>query len=261
MNADKNNAVPPFSSVVKEGKRLTAQLAVAPGSRDDLAFSRSLEIVSLSKLPNEYVVTADLPRSLQECPHCGSKDLWQHGRYVSKLADLPYVDAHGVAYPVTYAITIQRYNCRSCRRGFADPLPDALTAVATNAHITNRLSKWIIAVLQTTSTYEDVSRMTGYSRVWVRVWYSAVKKVYQLGDRPSNPGRKRKDGSSVDVGAAVPPPKVAVTRRKNIMKPVVPETASAPKAAPKKRTASSAAAKKVPAKKVVARGSKSDRLK
>jgi hypothetical protein len=133
---------PSLETLLKNGRKHEALLACEPSarSRTDLTFSGALEFISVERNAISYEISANLPLRLKACPHCASPKISLHGRYVIRLADLPYVDGAGRSMPVQYAITAQRYQCLSCNRGVVEPLPEPLKPVITNARITERLS-------------------------------------------------------------------------------------------------------------------------
>ena len=175
-----------------EGAGLIEQLHVPPIERRDMDFGHAIKIVSVELLPLSYSISAELPRKLTHCVHCGHENLMRHGRYVVRLADLPYVDADNRVMPVQYAIKAQRYKCGQCGLGDVEPLPDELRPVVTNARITRRLSKWLLYSMQTQTPYDTIARMTGYSKVWARKWFMEVRGKLGLPPKPSKPGRKKK---------------------------------------------------------------------
>lgn len=190
MNKDKSVLALELSNLVAEGERLNDLIRVDPMDRPDMNCNGALEIQGVMRYGHDYVVTAHLPRALKFCPHCGSVNITLHGRFFAKLADLPYIDADGRVRPVTYSITVQRYQCNSCMRGTADVMPESVAAAVTTSRITRRLSCWLLFMLRTETSYEDLSRMTGYSKVWVRKWYTEVRDIYDLGAKPARPGRR-----------------------------------------------------------------------
>lgn len=190
MNKDKNVLAPELSKLVAEGERLNELIRVSPMERPDMTFGGALEIQGVMRYDDKFTVNALLPRALKVCPHCSSANITLHGRFFAKLQDLPYVDEDGRVRPVEYSITVQRYQCNSCMRGTADVMPDAIAPAVTTSRITRRLSCWLLSMLRTETSYEDLSRMTGYSKVWVRKWYTEVRDIYDLGAKPARPGRR-----------------------------------------------------------------------
>lgn len=165
---------------------------VEPSQRASLDFDGALDIVTVERHTFFYEISADLAHKVKKCPSCGAKNLSLHGRYVVRLADLPYVDESGRVMPVQYAISSQRYQCPACGRGTVEPLPDLLQPIITKARITKRLSEWLMHEVQTDTSYDTLARMTGYSKVWVRKWFQEVRAVTNLPRKPSRPGPKRK---------------------------------------------------------------------
>jgi hypothetical protein len=178
--------------LTREGEELIEQLHVPPIERRDLDFGQAIKIVSVELHPLSYSISAELPRMLTHCVHCGQDNLMRHGRYVVRLADLPYVDSDNRVMPVQYAIKAQRYKCGHCGLGDVEPLPAALRPVVTNARITRRLSMWLLYAMQTQTPYDTIARMTGYSKVWARKWFMEVRAKLGLPPKPSKPGRKKK---------------------------------------------------------------------
>lgn len=186
--------MPTLQELTSKGQELDALLHVQPSERPDLSCGGVLHVVGVTKYPSNYVITASLSRNVKVCPHCGSKHLKMHGRFLIRLADVPYIDpALNYPYPVEYSINAQRYLCDDCRKGVAEQLPETLAPVVTTSRITNRLSCWLIYQLQTKTPYTTISRMVGYSTVWLRKWNSELKEIFGLGDKPSKPGRKARD--------------------------------------------------------------------
>jgi transposase-like protein len=149
--------------------------------------------MTVTRSGSTYTINANLHRGVTTCPHCGSSGLKMHGRFLIQLADLPYIDEHDASHSVGYVITAQRYLCDSCGRGVAEPLPAALAPAVTTSRITRRLSCWLLYMLQTETPYDHIARTSGYSKVWVRKWYTEVRAIYGLGAKPSKPGRKPKE--------------------------------------------------------------------
>ena len=178
--------------LTSEGEGLVAQLRVSPIQRLDLDFGNAIQIVSVEMLPLSYSISAELPRKLTHCHECGQNTLMRHGRYVVRLADLPYVDSDRRVMPVQYAIKAQRYKCGNCGMGDVEPLPTELCPVVGNARITRRLSLWLLYAMQTQTPYDTIARMTGYSKVWARKWFMEVRAKLNLPPKPSKPGRKKK---------------------------------------------------------------------
>lgn len=171
---------------------LIDQLHIPPIDRVDLDFYHTIQIVSVELLPLSYSISAELPRQLTRCVHCGNETLMRHGRYVVRLADIPYIDPDNRVMPVQYAVKAQRYKCSHCGLGDVEPLPPELRPVVTNARITRRLSKWLLYAMQTQTPYDTIARMTGYSKVWARKWFMEVRGKLDLPPKPSKPGRKKK---------------------------------------------------------------------
>lgn len=178
--------------LTNEGESLIGQLGIPPIEREDLDFGQAIQIVSVELLPLSYSISAELPRRLTNCVHCGQDALMRHGRYVVRLADLPHIDADNRVLPVQYAIKAQRYKCGACGLGDVEPLPAELRPVVTNARITRRLSNWLLYEMQTQTPYDTIARMTGYSKVWARKWFMEVRTKLKLPPKPSRPGRKKK---------------------------------------------------------------------
>lgn len=177
-----------------EGEALGAMIEIDPAQRDSLDFGGAINIVSIGKEALVYLIHAELPRKLEHCSRCGQATLSRHGRYVIRLADLPYRDSTGRVTPVQYAIKAQRYKCTTCQPGGeVEPLPYELLPALTTARITRRLSLWLMSMMQTNETYDTLSRMTGYSKVWHRKWFMEVRKLTALPPKPNNkPGRRKK---------------------------------------------------------------------
>lgn len=190
MSATKRTLTEP--QIAKLGKVHAATIRIDPAERPDLNFGGAVKTIAVEKHPLYYEITADLPRRLQSCPNCGAPNISLHGRYVVRLADLPYVDAAGRAMPVQYALNAQRYQCFACEKGVVEPLPEPLTPVLTAARITRRLSEWLLWTLQSEEPYETIARMTGYSKVWVRKWFTEVRKHLKLEREGARPGPKPK---------------------------------------------------------------------
>lgn len=178
--------------IVGESVTHSELLAIEPAQRAMDDFKSVLEIVSIEKHPFFYEIAAVLVNALKKCPHCDAEEMQLHGRYVVRLADLPYVDPTGRVMPVTYAISAQRYQCAVCGHGTVEPLPDVLKPIMTKARITKRLSIWLMQEIQTATPYETLARMVGYSKVWVRKWAQDIRGAAQLPRKPSRPGPKRK---------------------------------------------------------------------
>lgn len=179
------------AQLTQEGLALSEQLLIEPALRQDLDFDQAIKVVSVERQALQYSITAELPRLLEVCDHCGKSSLMRHGRYVIRLADLPHQGSDGRVLPVQYAIKAQRYMCASCKRGNVEPLPEELRPVVSTARITRRLSKWLLAAMQTETTYETIARMTGYSKVWARKWFTEVRSELDLPAKPSKPGRRK----------------------------------------------------------------------
>lgn len=179
--------------LTQEGADLTEQLYFPPVERIDQDFGGAIKVVSVEKQPLSYLIDAELPRKLTRCTSCGEEKLMRHGRYVVRLADLPFIDADKRVMPVQYAIKAQRYKCGICEAGDVEPLPETLRPVVTNARITRRLSIWLLYAMQTQTPYDTIARMTGYSKVWARKWFTEVRGKLDLPPKPSKPGRKRKE--------------------------------------------------------------------
>jgi hypothetical protein len=178
------------ASNVKEYKRI---ISIKPSKRSALDFSGVLDVVTIERHSFLYEISAELKHAAKECQHCGAADLSHHGRYIVRLQDLPYVDKLQRVMPVQYVINSQRYHCGTCGRGMVEPLPDVLQPVITGARITRRLSEWLLAELQTETSYETLATMTGYSKVWVRTWFKDVRELTGLPRKPFRPGPKKRD--------------------------------------------------------------------
>jgi len=189
-----DNQLQTMEAIKNKGKSHETLLLCEPSlrSRDDLTFHGALEFISLNRTVNSYEIAANLPLAFKICPHCHSGKVSLHGRYVIRLADLPFVDATGRSMPIQYAITAQRYQCMECNRGTVEPLPDALKPVITHARITKRLSEWLFYAILSGKDYETLARMTGYSKVWVRKWYQDVRIRFNLPPKSSKPGPRVK---------------------------------------------------------------------
>lgn len=179
--------------LTEEGRSLIDQIKIDPAMRTDMDFDKAVQIVSITREPLQYTIDAELPRKLAACTNCESNSLMRHGRYVVRLADLPYQDPTGFVMPVQYAIKAQRYKCGNCGLGDVEPLPPQLTPFLTSARITRRLSIWLLFAMQTQTPYDAIARMTGYSKVWARKWYHEVRTKTSLPPKPQNkPGRRKK---------------------------------------------------------------------
>lgn len=190
MNTDVIKEVPPIEEVDTLGRELDAVISIEPYERVDLSCNGALEVEHVTYFHNKgYTIAASVPLALQQCPHCGSEHLKQHGRFFVHLQDLPYLTTTGDARPVSYSITVQRYQCGACNRGSADVIPESVAAAITSSRITRKLSCWLVYKLQTEMSYEVIARMIGLSRVWVRKWYAEVREIYGLGPKPAKPGR------------------------------------------------------------------------
>lgn len=165
-------------------------IALEPSRRKNLDFDGALVIVTVERHPFTYEIAADLKNQLKICPHCLSNDLLLHGRYVVRIADLPYVNESGRVMPVQYAISAQRYQCSKCNRGTVEQMPEQLKPVITRSRITKRLSQWLMHEVMTNTPYETLARMTGYSKIWVRKWFEETRQGTDLQRKPSRPGPK-----------------------------------------------------------------------
>ncbi|WP_092942395.1 hypothetical protein [Paracidovorax wautersii] len=182
--------------LTEEGRKLIDLISTDPAGRPDMDFGKAIQVISITRGALKYDIAAELPRRLDCCQTCGSTSLMKHGRYVLRLADLPYQEPSGFVMPVEYAISAQRYKCGHCGVGDVEPLPEALTPVLTSARITRRLSKWLLYIMQTQTPYEVIARMTGYSKVWARKWYAEARVAASLPGKPANkPGRRKKNES------------------------------------------------------------------
>ena len=190
----KQKELPTLEGLKHTGQQHATLLACEPSSRprDALTFQGALEVISMQRHSTFYEIAANLPLSLKECPHCQFKKISLHGRYVIRLADLPFVDAAGRSMPVQYAITAQRYQCMRCNRGVVESLHEPLKPVVTHARITKRLSEWLFYEVLSGKDYETLARMTGYSKIWVRKWYQDVRVQFNLPAKSSKPGPRKK---------------------------------------------------------------------
>ena len=186
--------IPAIEGLRQAGKSHADLLTSEPSSRSpsDLTFKNEIDVISMQRNATFYEIAANLPLRLKDCPHCGSSKVTLHGRYVIRLADIPYVDAAGRSMPVQYAITSQRYRCIGCNHGVVEALPDTLKPVITQARITKRLSEWLFNELLSGQNYETLARMTGYSKIWVRKWFQDVRAQFDLPAKSSKPGPRKK---------------------------------------------------------------------